>query len=303
MYLRTLLLTSLSLTTLNPIISSLTKTNNQNIHNITNTMDDIAKKYESPKIDLTTITYDNFLNDIKNSDISKTLSNEINITFQIKNTNVFSDTRITYAGQSHGEDSRQAYENKLKSDALNIFSYLSMLTLISNVAHYYGDNTTMDEYIRDTALSNDIYILKTFNTNIKNSLTSLNLKGNFATKINDWSDNIPQIINNAVNQNYSSDPLLSSYNNINYNGLTTYNSTLHAWDDYSHDYLQNHAIPNWCTEYKTVSDWFCLGTSDNNQLFKISMDNSSSYYENSYLLYEEIDINFSDPTNFDIVMN
>lgn len=301
MYLKTLLLTSLSLTTINPLISHFNTMNNKSIKATTNTVSEIAKKYQSPTIDPSTINFENFLNDIKNSAINNVLNKAINTSFQISKTDTFS-CYVWYNGDS-GSDMARNYNNSIKNKSINALSYLSMLTLISNVAHYYGDNTTMSPYVRQSAISNTIGIIMAMANSVKaNVNVDLNLNKGIFSQLNNWSTNYYQIVNDALARNYDKDPLLSQYNNINYDGLNTYNGNLHAADDdidsIKHDkYWLNR------TGWHAVEDYFYLGNDSNNHLFKISFVNNYNFWLQYIVVGNLWEFSYSESTAYAIEMN
>lgn len=291
-----------SVNTLIPNINNVI--NKQQLSNTTNTISQIAQKYESTtdKDVINKINLDNFLNDINNSSIKTNLKNEINTTFTITNSNSGSDSYLWYQG-NHGTDMANSYNQAIDNYSSQVLVYLSFLTLVSNVAHYYGDNGSMDPLVRQAAITKDITLITTFINRVKaEKLINLNFNTGVFSDITSWSNDAYKIISDVLSQNYQADALLSEFNDINYDNLASYNSTLHATDDYIYGILSS---PNYfmLTGWKNVDDYFYLGDSSNSQKIKISFTNTFNYWLQYAFLTNLEEFSFNDPSNFSIVMS
>lgn len=297
MNLKSLLISTVGLTTINSIVPSLLN-HSQQLKDGNDTISQIAQKYESSTIDISTINYQNFYHDITNSSIKQSLAKAVTPTFQISETNSWSTDYIWYNNYGSGATSQHAYEAKITSDTINILSNLAMITLISKIAHYYGDNTTIDSHIRIAAIVKDLDIMDEFVNNINNNALPLDKNGNFAQKISNWKNNIGGIINDAITKNYSNDQLLADYNSINFDDLATYHGNMHNCDDWCIGKIWNQE--SWDKVNKSIGDWFSIGTTSNNDLFKVSLSNNLTYWWEDFGLWHLYEYSYSDPTNYDI---
>lgn len=303
MNLKSLLTTTIGVTTLNSVVPNLfnqtTKKNSDN-----DTIAQIAQKYQSATVDLTTINYQNFYNDINNSTLKDQWNKTFNISFDITKTSQNANSYITYNNKQAGSDSQIAYQAKIKSDTMNVMTNFAILIIISDIAHYYGDNTAMDAKIRIAAIVKDLAIIDQLVNNLNNSVLPIAKNGSFAQKLNTWKSNLSQLISDVMNRSYDNDPLLSSYNKINYNQLQTSNATMHKCDDWTaSDQPWKIAVKPLDKKITTITDGFIIGSTTNPNLFQITLKNNLTFWweNNSDISLTHVDhFAYWDPTNYDL---
>ncbi|MDQ7983259.1 MAG: hypothetical protein REH79_03550 [Spiroplasma sp.] len=226
----TLSVSIITLSTITTTITSNITNKSTNIQsNQTDIINEIAQKYQSPNINLSTINYENYYDNLKEgSEFNNMLKNKMEINFQIYQKND-SNANFIWYNDKHGLDMKADYAKQIKNDLINFLTYAALITIISKVGQYYSINNQINNMIRTTAITQNFAI-------IYGLIKSNSLKGKSETNFQEFysileteSNKIDETINKYLAKN-NHNSLFSSAYNWNFNKLN-YSHNLDKFDN------------------------------------------------------------------------